>query len=128
MILIVDDAKEIIDWLVEVIITEGYYADYALDSIPAIFKLRRIPYAMALIDIRLPTLDGNEVARRVKEMPEPYCNIPLVAMTGSRLTANENLFNATIEKPFRPSDLRELIHQNARPPIEDLHVPPTGGG
>lgn len=121
MILIVDDMPEIVKWLVEAVREEGYYADYSTDGISAIYKMGRVYYSMALIDIRLAGIDGNELARRVKEMPEPFCSVPLVAMTGSRLTADETLFAAVLQKPFLPRDLRDVISKHARSPIQELH-------
>jgi CheY-like chemotaxis protein len=121
MILIVDDMLEIIEWLVVTVSESGYYADYATDGHAALYKLGHIPYALALIDIRLSGMDGNELARRVKEMPEPFCSVPLVAMTGSRLTADKDLFVAVLQKPFFPTDLRAVITSHARPPIGELH-------
>ncbi len=122
MILVVDDMQEIIEWLVVAVRDSGYHADWAMDANAALYKLERIAYAMAIIDIRLPgPRTGNDVARAVKAMPEPFRNVPLVAMTGSRLTADDNLFDAVLTKPFLPRDLRAVIAAHALPPIEVLH-------
>jgi CheY-like chemotaxis protein len=123
MILIVDDMPEIVEWLVEAVRDEGYYADYSIDGLTALYKMRSVYYAMALIDIRLTGIDGNTLASRVKLLPEPFCHTPLVGMTGSRLTADDNLFVAVLKKPFLPRDLRDVIARHARSPIQDLHGP-----
>ena len=127
MILIVDDVPEIVEWLMETVRDAGYFADYSMDSASALYKLQRIHYSMALIDIRLVGLDGNDLARKVKMMPDPFCDVPLVAMTGSRMTADESLFVSALQKPFFPNDLREVITKYARPPIEALHTPQSQG-
>ena len=124
MILIVDDMREIVDWLVETVSDAGYYPDYALDVPSALYKMERIVYSLAVIDLRLQDgHTGNDLARQVKAMPEPFCDVPLVAMTGShRLEAEEGLFAAVLQKPFLPRDLRDVIAAHARPPIKDIHA------
>lgn len=123
MILIVDDMQEIVEWLVATVQEAGYYADCATDFSSALYKMQRICYSLSLIDIRLPgAATGNDLARRVKSLPEPFCNVPLVAMTGSRLTAEDGLFVAVLSKPFLPRDLRNVIAAHANTPIQDLHI------
>jgi CheY-like chemotaxis protein len=122
MILIVDDTVEIVEWLVKTVADAGYYADYATAGLPALYKMQRIPYAMALLDINLHGVDGVEVARRVKAMPEPFGSIPLVAMTGAVEPPTDENFCTTLLKPFRPRDLRDVIARCARPPLDDLHI------
>lgn len=124
MILVVDDSAEIIDWLREVVEGAGYYFDSARDANSAIYKISRIYYAMALIDIILPGSEhGDDLARRVKSLPSPYCETPLVAMTGGLYQDGASeLFIEMLRKPFLPKDLREVILRCARPPIPDLHL------
>jgi CheY-like chemotaxis protein len=63
MILVVDDTIEVAQLLVEVCTTTGYYADFALHGEAALYKMERIYYSLAFIDIILPGLDGNQIAR-----------------------------------------------------------------
>jgi CheY-like chemotaxis protein len=124
MILIVDDTIEVAQLLVEVCTTNGYYADFALHGEAALYKMERIYYSLALIDIILPGLDGNQIAERVKQFPEPHCRIPLVAMTGEGAAiVNKELFVHQLQKPFLPRNVRAIIHKYAKPPIKDLHLP-----
>lgn len=123
MILIVDDMEEIVEWLTDTVRDAGYYADCATDFSSALYKMQRIFYSLSMIDIRLPgPLTGNDLARHIKKLPEPFCSTPLVAITGSRLTAEEGLFVAILQKPFLPRDVREAITTHAKPPIKDLHI------
>jgi len=79
---------------------------------------------VALVDIGLPTLDGYEVARRVRATPTGQA-LQLVALTGygqpaDRERAIEAGFDAFLVKPIDPSDLLRLL---ARPPAD---TPPPG--
>jgi CheY-like chemotaxis protein len=124
MILVVDDTIEVAQLLVEVCTTTGYYADFALHGEAALYKMERIYYSLAFIDIILPGLDGSQIAERVKALPEPHCRIPLVAMTGSSDSAvvDSKLFVHRMQKPFLPRHVRVIIEKYANPPIPDLHL------
>lgn len=124
MILIVDDSPEILDWLRDVVEKAGYYYDCAIDGRSALYKVQRVYYAMALIDIVLPDMRGDELARQIKSLPDPYRMTPLVAMTGGVFEDEPNspLFIEVMHKPFLPRDLRGAIQRCARPPIQDLHL------
>jgi CheY-like chemotaxis protein len=124
MILVVDDSTEIIDWLREVVEGAGYYFDAASDARSALYKLSRIYYSMALVDIILPGGEnGDDLARRIKSLPLPYRETPLIAMTGG-LYQNDagELFVEVLRKPFFPKNLRDVILRCARPPTPDLHM------
>lgn len=123
MILVVDDTIEVAQLLVEVCRTTGYYADFALDGVSALYKMSKIYYSMAFIDIILPGLDGNQIAEQVKLLPEPFCRVPLIAMTGAQeVIINKELFVHRMQKPFLPRHVRTVIEKYANPPIPDLHL------
>ena len=68
---------------------------------------------LALIDIGLPSLDGYEVARRIRSAPAGH-GITLVALTGysqprDRQQAQEAGFDAHLVKPVDFAQLGELI-------------------
>jgi CheY-like chemotaxis protein len=122
MILVVDDVPEIVEWLSEAIRERGYYADFAIDAISAVYKMERIYYALAFVDINLAGGgNGNDLARRVRSLPEPFCLTPLIAMSGSNMVVDSELFCDVVQKPFLARDLWPLIDKYARPPIPDIH-------
>jgi CheY-like chemotaxis protein len=124
MILVVDDSAEYINWLRDVIEAEGYYYDAAPDATAALYKLEHLYYSMALIDIKLPGgINGDVLARKIKELPEPQCFIPLIGMTGGDYEPEDpSPFIHLLRKPFLPRDIRSIISANALPPIKDLHA------
>lgn len=131
MILVVDDSTLITDWMREVIQGAGYYFDSAVDGPSALYKMTRIYYPLALIDIILPppissdggpVMSGDELARQIKTLPEPYSSTPLIGISGGDFQEEvKPLFVDCLHKPFLPQQLLEKIHQHARPPIRDLH-------
>jgi two-component system response regulator HydG len=64
-ILIADDEEGIRESL-NLILGETYELDFAMDGEETLAKLHQQAYAAALLDIKMPKLDGLEVLRRLK--------------------------------------------------------------
>lgn len=65
-ILIADDEEGIRESL-NLILAEDYELAFATDGEETLATLRREPFALALLDIKMPKLDGLEVLKRVRE-------------------------------------------------------------
>ena len=68
-ILVVDDARTQLDWLVGVLEREGYDVRTAVTGEDAIKAVRTDPPDLVLLDMVLPGLGGHEVLRIVKARP-----------------------------------------------------------
>jgi two-component system NtrC family response regulator len=66
-ILVVDDDENIRKVLKTILEEEGYIVDEAENAKRAIEKSRRKVYNLALIDIRLPDMEGIELLTRMKD-------------------------------------------------------------
>jgi PAS domain S-box-containing protein len=71
------------------------------------------PYAVALLDMLMPGMDGAELGRRIKESPE-IRETRLIMMTslaeqGERTRLTEQGFAGYLTKPLRQSQLRECL-------------------
>jgi DNA-binding NtrC family response regulator len=66
-ILVVDDDENIRKVLATILEEEGYTVDEAEDAKKAIEKTKRNVYNLALIDIRLPDMEGIELLTKMKE-------------------------------------------------------------
>lgn len=58
----------------------GYRVDEAADGLGALEAAAQ-PYALILIDIYLPDLDGIETARRIRRLPHLRGQVPILAMS-----------------------------------------------
>jgi len=67
-ILIVDDNVDTIETLTDLLKEHGYNVVAAEDGIKALEIAKKEKPALALVDIRLPKLDGYEVCRRIKKI------------------------------------------------------------
>jgi DNA-binding NtrC family response regulator len=112
-ILIVDDETVVRDSLGKWFEEEGYAVETAASAREALLKLPRERWDLALLDIKMPGMDGLELQRKIREVdPE----ILVVIMTGyaSVETAVEALKDGAydyITKPFDPDDLAHVIRK-----------------
>jgi len=99
--------------------SHGATVETARDAHEAIALARQTPYSAALVDIRLPDLDGFETYRRLREV-QP--GVPIILMTGfgwdpshSIVKARQEGLQTVLYKPFRADRLMEAVEQALRP-------------
>ncbi len=97
---------------------QGASVETARDAHEAIALMRQSPYSAALVDIRLPDLDGYEAFKRLREV-QP--SVPVILMTGFGWDPNHSIVKARQEglqtvlyKPFRSDRLTEAVEQALR--------------
>ena len=59
----------------------GYHVDTASSGVEAIQMLGCERYDLVLMDIQMPVMDGAAATKRVRAMPMPIKDIPIIAMT-----------------------------------------------
>jgi CheY-like chemotaxis protein len=112
-ILLVDDDPEILELFSELLSAEGYQVDRAAHALGAICAVIRHPPDLILADIRMPIVDGAELALELKRHRDS-CHIPVVALTGydtpgMRESALQAGYDEYITKPIVPRKfLRQL--------------------
>jgi len=120
-ILIVDDELVVRDSLGKWFTSEGYAARQASGAREALEVIQRGDFDIALIDIKMPSMDGMELQARLKEA-DP--DLTVIIMTGyaSVDTAVQALKQGAydyITKPVDPDELSHLVanaleHKRAR--------------
>jgi CheY-like chemotaxis protein len=112
-ILVVDDNRDAADSLGLFLKFMGAAVDVAYDGATALELLPAFRPEIVLLDVGMPVLDGFEVARRMRQLPEGQ-NILLVAITGwgqeedRRRTADAG-FDQHLVKPVDPVMLQNLL-------------------
>ncbi len=103
-ILIVDDEKDVLTVLEKGLTTEGYSVITASSGNDAIVLAKSRHPELIILDVLMPGMDGGEVARKLKDVPETK-DIPVVFLTGMlpgraskdfRMVADHVLF----DKPY----------------------------
>ena len=110
-IIIIEDDKDILDSLKEIIKSDGYEVDTASNGEEGIKKCRANSFDLALLDIKLPGIDGTEVLEILhKEFPE----MVKIMITGypsleNAVASLKKGADAYLMKPVNPSRLLEVI-------------------
>ena len=79
-ILVVDDSRTQLEWLVAVLQREGYDVRAASGGKEALLKVRGDPPDLVLLDMILPDMDGLEVLRFIKARPDDQF-IPVIILS-----------------------------------------------
>ncbi|HEY3950316.1 ATP-binding protein [Phenylobacterium sp.] len=67
-------------------------------------------YDLILMDVNMPGMDGLEATRRIRGLPAPSCETPIVALTADVMTHHQAAYHAAgmngfVPKPFSPAQL-----------------------
>ena len=112
-ILIVDDNEGILETLSAILEEKGYRTDTAKNGMDAIEKSKTNFYNVALLDIRLPDIEGTELLTKIEETSPRMVKI-MITGYASLENAVEALnlgADAYIIKPVKPEKLLALIEE-----------------
>jgi two-component system CheB/CheR fusion protein len=80
-IVVVEDNSDSREMLCEILATAGYECHTAADGVAALALIDVVKPSVAILDIGLPTMDGYEVARHLRENPK-HAHMWLIALSG----------------------------------------------
>jgi signal transduction histidine kinase/CheY-like chemotaxis protein len=117
-VLVADDNRDAAESLAEVLRMEGHEVTLAFDGETALQEFRRIAPEIALLDIGMPRMSGNEVARAIRASPGGESAV-LVAITGwgqqrDRAAAKDAGFDFHFTKPVDPAKVLQLIEETVK--------------
>lgn len=108
-ILVVDDDPGILSAVSDVLATEGYPVETAINGVAALEALERVSPALILLDMRMPVMDGWSFARTLRERG---LRVPILVMTAAANAAgwaSEIDAAGYLAKPFDIGDLLEAV-------------------
>ena len=113
-LLVVDDEQDTCANLADIFTDLGYDVDVAYDGFTALERVKQKTYDIAILDLKMPGMDGLEAIRNFHQV---LPRVPIIAMSGfmfraaSALTpdflAMASKFGAacSLPKPFKPEEL-----------------------
>lgn len=107
-ILVVDDEASIRRTLREILEYEDYDVEEAEDGKQAMEKLRAAAYDLALVDVKMPELDGMEVLKKAADA-SPETPIVMISGHGTVETAVEATKLGAFDFIEKPPDLNRLL-------------------
>ncbi len=107
-ILVVDDDKSVRTTFSSILRKEGYRVTAVENGYEAIKAIDEESFDLALVDLRMPGLDGIEVLEKIKSR-RPETRVIIYTGYGSVTTAVEAMRKGAadyLNKPFSPDDLK----------------------
>jgi len=115
-ILVVDDDKSILRTFARILQKNGYEIDTAETGKEAMEKAENRQYDLALVDIRLPDMDGTDLLAKLKK---PLQNTVKIMITGfpsleTGVKALDEGADAYLVKPVKPQELLVLLEEKLK--------------
>ncbi len=114
-ILIVDDERDICDFLSDFLRKEGHEVNTLCDPTLALDEIKHNAYHLVILDIMMPKLSGMDLLGQIRTFDE---DVSIVILTGypSVETAADSIgygVSAYLKKPFSMDDLRSILFKIA---------------
>ena len=115
-ILVVDDDKSILRTFTRILQKSGYDIDTAETGKEAMEKAESRQYDLALVDIRLPDMDGTDLLARLKTSLENTIKIMITGFPSleTGVKALDEGADAYLVKPVKPQELLLLIEEKLK--------------
>ncbi|MBC7682861.1 MAG: response regulator [Ferruginibacter sp.] len=97
----------------ELLQAAGLVVDIASDGEQALRMVLRAPYALVLMDVQMPRMDGLQATRLMRQEPR-LANLPIIAMTANAFSEDRQAclaagMNDHLAKPVDPRVLHEAL-------------------
>jgi DNA-binding response OmpR family regulator len=112
----IDDDKSILRTFTRILQKNGYKIDVAETGKEGLEKSKRKVYDLALIDIRLPDMDGTELLVKLQQTMKDAIKIMITGFPSleTGVKALDEGADAYLVKPVKPEDLLALIEEKLK--------------
>jgi DNA-binding NtrC family response regulator len=115
-VLVVDDDRDVLEYLQDFLVAEGYDVQTIADPTKAVERVRDEVFHLVVLDLMMPELSGLDLLAQIRAVDD---DIAVIILTGhpSLDTATASIHHdvsAYIHKPFAPSEFRDVIARIAK--------------
>ena len=108
----------------------GHRVDTVANGAEAVDAVTRQPYNVILMDVQMPEMDGISAARRIRALPGPERDIPIIALTANAMKGDrESYLDAGMDdyvaKPIDPSLITAALRRQCGDHIPAAAAPAT---
>ena len=113
-IMVVEDEPMNMMLISEVLRKMGFDVIKASNGKEALELLVSQDPVMILMDINMPEMDGYATTAHIRKLPEPLCNVPIIALTADAMKEDKDKsleagMNDFISKPFRLKEIESIL-------------------
>ena len=121
-ILVVDDEADLLELVSYNLKKEGFIVDTAADGEKALAQIKKGSYALLILDLMLPGIQGMELCRIVRNDPK-NARLPIIMLTAKgeevdRVLGLEMGADDYMSKPFSPRELVARVKAVLRRSVE----------
>ncbi len=115
-VLVIDDDKSILRTFTRILQKSGYQVDVAETGKEALEKTGIMSYSVALVDVRLPDMDGTDLLIKAQKNMRGTVKIMITGFPSleNGVKALDEGADAYLVKPVRPEELLMLIEEKLK--------------
>ena len=115
-VVLVDDHSIVIEGIKRIIVSDKNYAVVAQlsNGREAIEYITHHEADIIIMDVNMPEMDGFTTTRFIRQLPEPHCAIPVIALTADAMAGDREKciaagMNDYVTKPFRIEEIEAVL-------------------
>ena len=114
LVMVVEDDPINMMLITEVLRKMGFQILKAENGRKALDILPHHQPELIFMDVNMPELDGFATTRLIRQMPEPHCHLPIIALTADAMQGDKERcieagMNSYVSKPFRLEEIEFVL-------------------
>jgi CheY-like chemotaxis protein len=125
LVLAIDDSA-VVQQMIQRTLSSFCRVVVASNAVDGLSIMYHQPVKLLLLDVMMPEIDGLEVCRTIRRMPQ-FSNLPIIMLTGKdgffdKMKGKMAGSNEYITKPFEAENLKQLVRQYLSLPVCEVKV------